>query len=292
MTGTIVDDDAAPELSVGDAEAAEGGDVRFTVRLSPASGKEVTVGVRTSIAGTDTATTTDFTATTTTLTFAPGDRSKTVPVATDDDVLDEADTETFTLTLSGALNATLSATASTATGTIRDNDDEPRITIGTAEGNENTGVVVMSLTLSDASSRQVTAVWYVNTGGSFTAEDDDFTVDPVTPRMVIVRAGVAERSDPGRPGGRHDRRAQRDLPGATGTSDERGVRGRQQHRHRHDHRRRRPADHQHRRRCAAARGTGDCSPAGDPLRGEREGGAVQMAAGESVHGHGDGRGSV
>ena len=189
VLGTIEDDDAAPELSVRNAEAAEGGDVRFTVGLSAASGKEVTVGVRTSIAGTDTATTTDFTATTTTLTFAPGDRSKTVAVATDDDVLDEADTETFTLTLSGALNATLSATASTATGTIRDNDDEPRITIGTAEGNENTGVVVMSLTLSDASSRQVTAVWYVNTGGSFTAEDDDFTVDPVTPRMVTFAPG-------------------------------------------------------------------------------------------------------
>ena len=189
VLGTIEDDDALPELSVQNAASTEGGDVRFTVRLSAASGKEVTVGVRTSIAGTDTATTTDFTATTTTLTFAPGDRSKTVPVATDDDALDEADEETFTLTLSNPTNATLSATNATAVGTIRDNDDKPRITIGVAQGNENTGVVVMPLTLNEASSRQVTAVWYVNTGGSFTAEDEDFTVTPITPRTVTFAPG-------------------------------------------------------------------------------------------------------
>ena len=190
VTGTIENDDTPPELSVADAGAAEGSPVRFTVRLSAVSGRTVTVNATTSIIGTDTAVSdTDFTAVSSmTLTFDPGDRSKTVEVTTDDDVLDEDD-ETFTLTLSGASNATLSATASTATGTIRDNDDEPRITIGTAEGNENTGVVVMPLTLNDASSRQVTAVWYVNTGGSFTAEDEDFTVDPETPRMVTFAPG-------------------------------------------------------------------------------------------------------
>ena len=42
-TGTIVNDDTPPVLSVADATAAEGSPVRFTVRLSAASGKTVTV---------------------------------------------------------------------------------------------------------------------------------------------------------------------------------------------------------------------------------------------------------
>ena len=182
--GTIENDDTPPELSVADAAASEGGVVGFTVRLSAVSGKTVTVTAATSIGGTDTAGTDDFTAVSETLTFSPNDRTKTVEVTTDDDALDEEDEETFTLTLSGPSNATLLATASTATGTIRDNDALPRITIGKATVNEGDGTIEVPLTLNTASAREVTAVWYVNTGGSYTAEDEDFAVEPTTPRTV------------------------------------------------------------------------------------------------------------
>ena len=198
VTGTIENDDTPPELSVADAGAAEGSPVRFTVRLSAASGKEVTVGVRTSVAGTDSAISgTDFTAVSSmTLTFDPGARSKTVEVTTDDDALDEEDEETFTLTLSGASNATLSATASTATGTIRDNDARPRITIGKATANEGDGVVLVPLTLNTASAKEVSALWYVNTDGTYTAEPEDLVGDlsaSPTQKVTFSAGSVSEQ---------------------------------------------------------------------------------------------------
>ena len=171
--GVIEDDDDPPVLSVAPAAATEGAPVEFTVSLSAVSGKTVTVTAATSIGGSDTAVSDDFTTVSETLTFAPGDRSKTVTVTTANDRLDEEDEETFTLTLSGPSNATLSTTASTAVGTIRDNDDRPRITIGAATVNEGDGEIEVPLTLNRASGREVSAVWYVDTDGSYTAEPDD-----------------------------------------------------------------------------------------------------------------------
>ncbi|MCY3706213.1 MAG: hypothetical protein OXH08_12075 [Gammaproteobacteria bacterium] len=110
---------ALPALSVSDASATEGDAVEFTVSLSPASSEQVTVAYATS-GGTATSGT-DFTAASSTLTFAANQTSKTVSVATTDDEADEDD-ETFTLTLSSPTNATLSD--ATATGTINDNDTE------------------------------------------------------------------------------------------------------------------------------------------------------------------------
>ena len=106
---------ATPELSVSDARASEGGAVAFTVSLSAASAAAVTVGYATSD-GTA-ASGTDYTAASGTLTFAAGETSKTVEVATLADTATEGD-ETFALTLTSPSGATL-ATAS-ATGTIAD----------------------------------------------------------------------------------------------------------------------------------------------------------------------------
>ena len=122
-TGTINDDDAPPSLSVAPASADEGQGLVFTVSLTAASGKEVTVDYATSD-GTATATATlDYTAAAGTLTFAPGETTKTVPVTTRDDARDEDD-ETLTLTLSNAANAGIGT--ATATGTINDNDNRRR----------------------------------------------------------------------------------------------------------------------------------------------------------------------
>ena len=135
-----------------DASATEGGAVAFTVRLSPASGKQVTVDYKTSVEAGDTATEgTDFTAASSTLTFMPGDESMTFTVVTIEDTTDEDD-ETFTVTLSSASNATISATASMATGTITDDDaavTTPTLSIADAEGNEAAGVE-FTVTLSAA----------------------------------------------------------------------------------------------------------------------------------------------
>ena len=118
-TGTIRNSEL-PVLSVADASATEGSAVVFTVSLSRTSTQEVTVAYATS--GAMATSGTDFTAASGTLTFAAGDSSKTVSVATMDDSDHEND-ETFTLALSSPTGATLGD--ATATGTINDNDDAP-----------------------------------------------------------------------------------------------------------------------------------------------------------------------
>ena len=100
-TGTITDDELPPAVSVNDVTVAEnvaGGLASFTVNLSTASTLPVTVDVATldgSAVAPD-----DYTAVPlTTLTFAPGETSKTVDVNVVDDSLIEAN-ETFTVGLS------------------------------------------------------------------------------------------------------------------------------------------------------------------------------------------------
>ena len=101
---TIIDNDPEPSLSIADAGGAEGADLEFTVTLDPASGREVTVDW--AVDG-DTATAgDDYTDGSGTLTFAPGDTTKTVTVATLPDTVPEGD-ETFTVTLSNASNAAI-----------------------------------------------------------------------------------------------------------------------------------------------------------------------------------------
>ena len=130
-TGTINDNDVLPEVSIADATAVvEGAPAEFEVSLDVTSGSEVTVTYATG--GTDDTAQSpeDYTAVeSTTLTFAVGVQVKTITVATRNDDLDEEDGETFTVTLSAPGNAALATDGTTATGTIDDNDDEPKVSI-------------------------------------------------------------------------------------------------------------------------------------------------------------------
>ena len=121
-TGTIIDDDGMPALSIGSPsviEGATGATLTFQVYLRPAHTAQVTVGY--ADAGTGTATSgTDYTALTAgTLTFAMGDTIQTIPVSVTDDSNDEQN-ETVIVTLSSATNATISTAQ--GTGTIIDDE--------------------------------------------------------------------------------------------------------------------------------------------------------------------------
>ncbi|MCR9256922.1 MAG: hypothetical protein NXI16_12610, partial [Alphaproteobacteria bacterium] len=120
-----------PTLSIADASITEADSfartLTFTVTLSEASTSEVTVAYATSN-GTATAGagangtasgSSDYTATSGTLTFAAGETSKTVSVSVTGDIAIESD-EAFTVTLSGASGATIAD--ATATGTITENE--------------------------------------------------------------------------------------------------------------------------------------------------------------------------
>ena len=168
--GTILDDDTAPTISIGDATAAEGGgSLVFTVTLSAASGKAITVAYGTS--GATATSGVDFTATSGTITFAPGETSKTISVPIAADSLDEDD-ETFKVTLSSPTNATIADEE--GLGTILDDDAAPTISIGDAtatEGDSGTVDAVFTVTLSAASGKTV-AVAYATASGSATSGVD------------------------------------------------------------------------------------------------------------------------
>ena len=118
--GTIHNTEADPiGLSVADAEATEEEDAAldFVVTLDPAATATVTVDYATAD-GTATAGS-DYTATSGTLTFQPGDTTKTVSVPITDDTVDDGG-ETLTLTLSSASGADLDD--SEATGTIQNTE--------------------------------------------------------------------------------------------------------------------------------------------------------------------------
>ena len=154
-TATINDDDALPVLSIADATAvAEGEAAQFVVTLAPASGKQVTVSYSTAD-GTAKASEDYTAASSTTLTFAADETTKTVSVATTEDTRNEA-TEAFTMTLSGPTNATLKSDANTATATINDDDALPVLSIADATAVAEGEAAQFVVTLAPASSKQVT----------------------------------------------------------------------------------------------------------------------------------------
>lgn len=116
--GTILDNDPQVSISVDDVSRVESnGPASFTVSLSKASGKVVTVAYAT-VDGSAIAPD-DYTARSGTLVFLAGETSKTVSVSLNDDQAEEAD-EPFTLGLSSAVNASLADAQ--GVGTIVDDD--------------------------------------------------------------------------------------------------------------------------------------------------------------------------
>ena len=192
MTVTIVEKDASV-LSVGDAQAAEdGGNVVFTVSISAASGEAVTVDYATSD-GTATADQ-DYTSTSGTLTFpANSVTSQTVSVPVTDDTVDEAEEETFTLTLSNVQEASLYGGGSTlaAIGTITD-DDDPAVTASfgqTAYSVDEGSTVEVTVTLSADPEREVTILLTHDPQGG--ASSDDYRG---VPESLVFQSDETEKS--------------------------------------------------------------------------------------------------
>src|SRR5256885_3243288 len=157
-TYTILDDDPLPSLSINNVTVTEGNtgttNANFIVTLSPASSRTVTVNYATAD-GTANAPTDYVAIPTTTLTFNPGETTKSISVLVNGDTLDEGN-ETFTVTLSNPTNATLST--GTGTGTITNDDAPPNVTLS-LNGSpmaEAGGVATLTANLSWPPSQTVT----------------------------------------------------------------------------------------------------------------------------------------
>ena len=180
--GTIIDDDALPQLTIEDGEAAEdAGSMSFRVLLAPASGRLVTVSYRTedgtATAGADA----DYSATTGTLQFFPGGPlEQTVGVAVADDDEHEPDLETFTVRLYSPLNATLGDAE--AIGSIADNDDSegvieplPRLDIADSRAGEGDGTMVFTVRMSRPSGLTATVFYETRDGTAMAFPGSDYT---------------------------------------------------------------------------------------------------------------------
>jgi uncharacterized repeat protein (TIGR01451 family) len=172
--GTILDDDAAPALTITDASVTEGNSgttfAIFKVSLSETNSLAVTVNVRiadqTTIAGLDYESIPPFT-----LTFEPGQTNKVITVAVKGDTEAELE-ETFLVVLSGEVNAKL--LDGEAVGTITDDDVPVEIFISDAPLTESdAGFIdaVFLVSLSAPSDKPIT-VNYATTDDSATVDSD------------------------------------------------------------------------------------------------------------------------
>jgi len=124
--GIINDDDLAPVFAIASAASAvEGNAITFIITRTGDSQVDQSVTVSTSLITGDTASTTDFTTKTETLTFEAGETQKSFTVGTTPDSLFEGN-ETFTVSLSNPTNqAIINPTSGTAKGTITNDDSVP-----------------------------------------------------------------------------------------------------------------------------------------------------------------------
>ena len=172
----LADDDemtVSRVLSIADAQASEGaGEVRFAVTLDGPSAAEVTADYATvnPVGSSDPVAEPgiDYKSVAGTLTFAPGEVSKTIRVPIVDDDLDEPD-ETFALVLSDLRGATLGR--GSARGAILDDDEPPALSIAGDTGPEDVGELVFSVTLMARALTEVT-VNYATMDDTAVAGDD------------------------------------------------------------------------------------------------------------------------
>ena len=117
----VRDNDGTPELNVEGASASEGDDLVFLVTLNPASSQEVSVDYEITPR---TAQAADYTgATSGTVTFQPGETSANITLdLMDDDIQEEEETVEVTISNPESSSAVALGDATTATGTIEDND--------------------------------------------------------------------------------------------------------------------------------------------------------------------------
>lgn len=160
---------AAAVISISNASATEGGSIVFTVTRS--GDTSMAVGANWATASGTALSGSDFTAGSSTVSFAAGEWTKTVTVATIDDAIFE-NAESMTVTLSAPTGGASLGTA-IGTGTINDNDVAASFAIGNASvtegGNLLFAVARSGNTAIAASVSYATASGTAGSGSDFTA---------------------------------------------------------------------------------------------------------------------------
>lgn len=169
-SGTINNDDGDPSIAITDAAAVEGNagtsNATLLVSLSNPSSSSITVdwstGATSATAGSD------FTNASGTLTFNPGETSKTIAVSLLADILVEGN-ESFAVSLTNPANATIADAQSVVT--IVDDDGFPSLTISDLAIEESSGNATLTVLLAPASAQAVDVTWNTADGSAATPAD-------------------------------------------------------------------------------------------------------------------------
>jgi uncharacterized repeat protein (TIGR01451 family) len=186
--------DCKPEVTINDVTVTESNsgtvNATFTVNLSAPSAQTVKVDFATAD-GTATAPV-DYQSNSGTLTFNPGDLTRTITVIVNGDTLDEPN-ETFVVNLMSALNAVI--LDNQGQGTINDNDSPPSLSINdvaVSEGNNGTTPATFTVSLSAPSGFTITVDYATadnsaNSSSDYQAANGTVTFNPgETSRQVTV----------------------------------------------------------------------------------------------------------
>lgn len=197
--GTITNDDPVPVFLINDVLVSEtnGGSVqaRFTLALSAPSSKVIIVSAKTTPAGSPEASAgIDYIALLpTTVTFNPGQITRTVNITVLGDTIDEND-EKFAVMLSNATNATI--TDHLGFCVIADNDAAPSLSVSAPnviEGNQGITEMIFTLKLSSASARKISVQYQTLSSALNPATAGaDYTAVPLT--TVIFAAGETTKT--------------------------------------------------------------------------------------------------
>lgn len=162
-----------PSLSINDVTITEGNSgtttANFTVTLSVQSTDTVTVNYAT--ADGTAKEPADYTARNGTLTFAPGQTTKTIPVTVKGDVIDENNEDFFVNLSNPSSNVTVVDLQGKSTITDDDTSNISINDVSVREGNSGTTNAVFTVTLSTPSSRAI-ALSYGTQEGSASPPDD------------------------------------------------------------------------------------------------------------------------
>ena len=191
-TGTITDDDSGFSVT-GGRVSETGGEIVFTVTRQGSNRSSAFVSYDTedvtALAGSD------YTAGRGRLTFLSGARSKTVSVPIINDLLDEADEETFTLTLSRPHGAVIAPGKGSAEGVIVDDDRAPKISFKARyqSVDEDAGPLEFTVKLSAASGLRVEVDYATrelpgeaDAGSDFVAVDGTLVFEPGETEQTIT----------------------------------------------------------------------------------------------------------
>lgn len=174
-TGTIINDDTAPTITLGDVSYAEGNtgtsNMTFTITASSISGADVVVNY--SATNLSAAAGSDFSGASGTATILAGQTTTTFNVVKNGDTMYEID-ESFTMTLSGGNGYTTSGSDLTAIGIITNDDTAPTIAIGdvaVAEGNSSTTNMTFTITAAAVSGVDIVVSYSTSNGSAVVGAD-------------------------------------------------------------------------------------------------------------------------